>query len=160
VEVLETLAPPRPAPLWFINGLVRIHVGGEETDGRYAVVENLVPEGDMPPLHVHHDEDEVFHLLDGRVTLYLPGRQVELGRGETFRAPRGVPHTYRVESETARMLVICQPARFDGLVRDVSEPATAEELPPRGRPLDVEALGAAAGRAGIELLGPPGALPE
>ncbi len=157
---MDTLAPPRPAPLWFINSLVRIHVGGDETDGRYSVLENLVPEGDMPPLHVHHEDDEVFHVIDGRVTLFLPGQQVELAQGETFRAPRGIPHTYRVDSERARLLVFSEPPRFEQLVRAFSEPAPADQLPPPDRPLDVEALGAAAARVGIELLGPPGALPE
>ncbi len=157
---MALLAPSRPAPLWFIEGLVHIHVSGEETDGQYAVVENLVPRGDMPPLHVHHEEDEVFHVLEGEVTLFLPGDKVALATGETFRAPSGVPHAYRVESETARLLVFCAPARFDGLVRAVSDPAPAEELPPRGRPLDADRLAAVAAQHGIEILGPPGTLPE
>lgn len=159
MSTTATSTVPRPAPLWFIDGLVRIHVSGDETDGRYCVVENHVPHGDMPPLHVHHEEDEVFHVLEGRLSLFLPGRQVELGAGDTFRAPQGIPHTYRVDSESARLLVICEPARFDGLVRATATPAEADELPPRGRTLDIEALGAAAAAAGIELLGPPGALP-
>ena len=146
--------------LWFIDNLARVRLDGAATDGRLAIVELAGRQGDMPPLHVHHEEDEVFHVLDGRLSLFLPGRHLELAAGETFRAPRGVPHTYRVESETARLLVICEPARFDELVRATAEPAPAEELPPRGRPLDVEALGAAAAAVGIELLGPPGALPE
>lgn len=150
----------RSTPLWFIDGLAEIHVSGDETEGRYAVLEITVPEGDMPPLHVHHEEDEVFHILDGDVTLFLPGREVRLAAGETFRAPQGVPHTYRVDSTSARWLVFCAPARFDGFVRAVSEPATAEELPPRGRPFDPEAFAAAAMERGIELLGPPGTLPE
>jgi len=150
----------RSAPLWFIDGLAQIHVSGEETEGRYAVLEILSPEGDMPPLHVHHEEDEVFHVLDGRVTLFLPGREVPLEAGESFRAPQGIPHTYRVESQTARWLVFCAPARFDAFVRAVSEPAAREELPPRGRPVDPERFAAEAAERGIELLGPPGALPE
>jgi quercetin dioxygenase-like cupin family protein len=157
---MATQAVQRSAPLWFIDGLVHVHVSGEETEGRYALVEVLVPQGDMPPLHVHHEEDEVFHVVEGDVTLFLPGTEVSLTAGETFRAPRGVPHTYRVESPTARWLVFCAPARFDAFVRAVSEPAPGEELPPRGRPLDLERFGAEAARQGIELLGPPGALPE
>jgi quercetin dioxygenase-like cupin family protein len=147
-------------PLWFIDGLVHVHVSGEDTDGRYSVLENHVPEGDMPPLHVHHEEDEVFHVLEGEVTLFLPGQEITLAVGETFRAPRGVPHTYRVESPTARVLVFCSPARFDGFVRAVSEPAAAEELPPRGRPFDPDRFAATAAEYGIELLAPPGTLPE
>jgi mannose-6-phosphate isomerase-like protein (cupin superfamily) len=153
-------AAQRSVPLWFIDGLVRVHVTGEETEGRYAVLEILVPEGDMPPLHVHHEEDEVFHVVDGDVTLFLPGAEVPLTAGDTFRAPQGVPHTYRVESPTARWLVFCAPARFDAFVRAGSEPAHADELPPPGRPLDSERFATEAARQGIELLGPPGALPE
>ncbi len=149
----------RSAPLC-IDGLARIQVSGEETAGRYSVIEILGPEGDMPPLHVHHEEDEVFHVLEGDVTLFSPGREVRLAAGDTFRAPQGVPHTYRVESELARWLVLCAPARFDDFVRAVSDPAPADELPPRGRPFDPEAFAAAAMERGIELLGPPGALPQ
>jgi len=65
-----------------------------------------------------------------------------------------------VESETARLLVFCAPARFDAFVRAVADPAPGEELPPRGRPLDPDLLAAEAARHGIELLGPPGALPD
>jgi quercetin dioxygenase-like cupin family protein len=150
----------RPTPLWFIDGLARVHVSGEETDGRYAVLENVLPQGDMPPLHVHHEEDEVFHILDGHVTIFLPGQEVPLASGQTFRAPRGIPHTFRVESPTARVLVFCSPARFDGFVRAVSEPAPADELPPRDRPFDPARFAATAAEYGIELLGPPGAMPE
>src|SRR5262249_55670584 len=121
IDRMATQTAQRSAPLWFIDGLAYIHVSGEETDGRYSVLEILSPEGDMPPLHVHHDEDEVFHVLDGQVTLFLPGSEVPLAAGETFRAPQGIPHTYRVESPTARWLVFCAPARFDAFVRAVSE---------------------------------------
>jgi quercetin dioxygenase-like cupin family protein len=114
---MSTRTAPSTAPLWFIDGLVHIHVSGEETEGRYALLESHVPQGDMPPLHVHHEEDEVFHVLDGEVTLFLPGEQVSLSTGETLRAPRGIPHTYRVESPGAQLLVFCAPARFDGFVR-------------------------------------------
>ena len=92
--------------------------------------------------------------------MFLPGQQVSLNAGETFRAPRAIPHTYRVESPEARLLVFCTPARFDGFVSAVSQPADAEELPPRGRPFDPEQFAVTAAEYGIELLGPPGALPE
>jgi hypothetical protein len=91
--------------------------------------------------------------------VFLPGRQMSLSAGETLRAPRGIPHTYRVESPEARLLAFCAPARFDGFVRAVSEPAQAEELPPRGWPFDPEQFAATAAEYGIELVGPPGALP-
>jgi len=49
---------------------------------------------------------------------------------------------------------------FEEFVREVSEPAPSSELPPAGRPHDLDAIAAAAAAAEIELLGPPGALPS
>jgi hypothetical protein len=70
-----------------------------------------------------------------------------------------VPHAYRVESEEARWLVISTPAGFDAFVREVAEPAPAEELPPAGRQFDPTAVAQSAAKVGIEILGAPGALP-
>ena len=153
------LATPRPQPRWFVDNLARVHVAGDATGGRYAVVEVAGRGGDMPPLHVHHREDEVFHVLAGTMSLHLPGEHVELGAGDTFVTPRGIPHACRVESETARWLVFCEPAGFDAFVVEDSTPAPIDELPPPSRPKDADALAAAGARHGIELLGPPGTLP-
>jgi len=153
------VAPP-PEPLWFIDTVARIHVDGAQTDGRLSVVESLARLGDMPPLHVHHREDEVFHVLEGRMSLHLPGERIELEAGSTLLAQKGVPHTYRVESETACWLVICQPAGFESFVQAISRPAASAELPPLDREHDLAGINAAAEEHGIELLGPPGALPE
>jgi Cupin domain len=98
-------------------------------------------------------------LFEGELTLFVAGEQVVLGPGQAALAPRDVAHAYRVESEEARWLVVTNPAGFDAFVREVAEPAPAEELPPVGRPFDPAVLGQAAAKVGIEILGPPGMLP-
>ena len=113
----------------------------------------------MPPLHVHHRDDEAFYVLDGELSLFVAGEQFVLATGQAALAPRGVPHSYRVESEEAHWLVITTPAGFESFVREVAEPAPAEELPRAGRPHDPAVLAQAAAKVGIEILGPPGALP-
>jgi quercetin dioxygenase-like cupin family protein len=110
-----------------------------------------VPAGDMPPLHVHHTHDECFYMLDGEVTLYLPGENsVTLRAGDFFLAPRGVPHTYRVsDAGPAAWLCLSTPAGFDRFVADVG--ALEEQ-----DPASVAAIGA---KYDIEILAPPGTLP-
>jgi hypothetical protein len=98
--------------------------------------------------------------VDGVLTLFQPGAEVRLEAGAAFRAEKGVPHVYRVESDTARWLAFCEPGGFDTFVLSASVPAETDALPPSGRAHDPEALAAAAARQGIELLGPPGALPS
>jgi mannose-6-phosphate isomerase-like protein (cupin superfamily) len=145
---------------WFLDTLVRVHVRGEETDGRYGVVESLAPSGHQPPPHVHHDDDEGFYVLEGEITVYAGEDETVLGPGDFLNAPRGVPHTFRVTSATpARMLVTSAPARFDAFVREFATPAERDELPVLDGPPDVERLVATAARHGVEILGPPGMLP-
>jgi quercetin dioxygenase-like cupin family protein len=149
----------RAQPLWFIDNLVHVHIDGDTTGGALAVCEIRGARGDMPPLHVHRRDDETFYVIEGELALFVGGEQLLLGPGQAALAPRAVPHAYRVESEQARWLVITSPAGFDAFVREAAEPAPADELPPAGRPQDPAVLGHAAAQVGIEILGPPGALP-
>ncbi len=136
--------------LMFLGARARICADSESTGGNLGVVEMLeVPAGDMPPLHVHHASDECFYVVDGEVTLFLPGQERRLGQGDFFLAPRGIPHTYRVGDEPCRMLVISQPGGFERFVAGVSR---------LDRP-DPEELTAIAAEYEIEILGPPGMLP-
>jgi uncharacterized RmlC-like cupin family protein len=114
----------------------------------------------MPPLHVHNRDDETFYVLEGELSLFVGAERVSVGSGQAAFAPRGLPHSYRVESEEARWLVIATPAGFESFVREVSEPAPAEQLPPADRVQDPAALAEAAAKVGIDILGPPGALPS
>ena len=87
------------------------------------------------------------------------GRASSSGPGESFFAPRGIAHVYRVESDEARWLGVGNPAGFADFVREASDVATAGGYPPADREPDIARVAEAAARYGIELLGPPGTLP-
>jgi mannose-6-phosphate isomerase-like protein (cupin superfamily) len=149
----------RTQPLWFIDNLVYVHIDGDTSGGSFALLEMCGGRGDMPPLHVHERDDETFYVIDGELSLFVGEQQLILGASQAALAPRAVPHCYRVESEEARWLLITTPAGLDSFVREVAEPAPTDELPPAGRPQDPALLAQAAAKVGIEILGPPGALP-
>jgi mannose-6-phosphate isomerase-like protein (cupin superfamily) len=132
-----------PPELDFLGARARVLADG--------LVEMLdVPAADMPPLHVHHEDDEGFYVLAGEVTLHTPDSALTLHPGDFALAPRGVPHTYRVSDDgPAAWLCTSQPARLGPFVTEVAS---------LDRP-DPAALGEVASRYGIEILGPPGALP-
>jgi len=46
---------------WFNNTLVAIQISSHAGADGICVVEHRMPHGDSPPLHVHRNEDEVFH---------------------------------------------------------------------------------------------------
>ena len=146
---------------WFYGDLVIVHVSGEQTDGRLCVVEFLQPPGEWTPLHVHSRSAQTQIVLEGELTVYLPGRTVMLGPGESLTTPVNVPHTECVTSAgPARSLDINVPAGFDTFVAEAGEPASELTLPTESsEPPDIERLAALAAKYEIELLGPPGALP-
>ena len=127
---MSTIERTSTRDYWFADTLGRVLVGGEETEGRSCVVEVSGRGGSMPPLHVHHIDDEIFHVLDGEITVYHGADVVRLGAGDTVLAPRGVPHTYRIESETARVLVTGTPAGFERFIEAFGTPAPRLEIPP------------------------------
>ena len=135
----------------FLDARARVLVRGEDTDGRFDLVEiSDIPAGSSPPLHVHHGHEEGFYVLEGSVTLFVPGDSVELGPGDFFAAPRGVPHTYRVGETDARWLCTSSPAGMARFVASVGDLADT----------DPETVARHAAEIDVEILGPPGAMPS
>jgi quercetin dioxygenase-like cupin family protein len=143
--------------LWFFGGLTTIKADGSDTGDRVLVTEQLVPRGGGSPLHVHHNEDEWFYVLEGELTIWVGGQTIVAGAGAFAFGPRDVPHTFVVSSERARFLLVTEPAGFEGFIRALAEPATAPEIPPAPTaPPDMAPVLAAAAEHGLEILGPPG----
>lgn len=143
--------------LWFLGSLLTIKASAETTGGRVAVTENLAPRGSGSPLHVHHNEDEWFYVIEGELTLWVGGEVTVAGPGTFVYGPRDIPHTFTVSSEQARFLLVVEPAGFEGFVRALGEPAQQLVIPPAPTgPPDMAAMAALAAEYGLEILGPPG----
>jgi quercetin dioxygenase-like cupin family protein len=143
--------------LWFIGSLTTIKASSQSTAGRVAVIEHLSPRGSGSPLHVHHREDEWFYVMQGELTLWVGGQLMNAPAGSFVYGPRDTPHTYTVNSDTARFLVVTEPAGFDNFVRALAQPAAKRVIPlPETEPTDVGVMTRLAAEHGIEILGPPG----
>lgn len=120
-------------------------------------METLAPRGDSPPLHVHRAEDEIFHVLEGEVRFQVADEGLRVRAGETVLALKGVPHTYLVESERGRWLVVTARGNHERFVRSLSRPAERSELPEPSPPPtadQLEAMAAAGREHGLEVVGP------
>lgn len=146
-----------PERAWFLGTAVRILASSEDGADGISVIESVAAEGDSPPLHVHRTEDELFHVLDGALRLRVGEEELDLPAGEAAVAPKGIPHTYRVETAEARWLVTTARGDFERFVCALSRPAESEGLPPQTVPTqdEVELVAATAAAHGIELVGPP-----
>jgi quercetin dioxygenase-like cupin family protein len=155
-------------PLWFLGTLARLKLTGEETGGRFALWEGVLPHGAAPPLH-SHPQDETFYVLEGDVTVWIveeqdaddddwiTSRARECTPGAAAFAPGGVPHTFRVESDTARMLFLSTPAGIENYVLALAEPACWPWLPPPpdGPRVPAERMRAVEQELGMVRHGPP-----
>ncbi len=119
--------------IWFVGTLATIRVPGEAVAGRFALIEFLFPRNASPPLHTH-PQDESYIVLEGRLTVQAGEQRFEVEAGATAAVPIGVPHTFRVDSDTARVLVLSTPAGLERMVRDGGVPAGAATLPPPDAP--------------------------
>jgi quercetin dioxygenase-like cupin family protein len=145
--------------LWFLDTRVSIVVSSDQDKSAVSVLRHRAPFGDSPPLHVHLTEDEIFYVLEGQVRFRLGDAEREAAAGDTMFAPKGIPHTYRIESpEGASWLTIIKGDDFERFVRAFSRPADHAGLPdqaPEPTREQAAALAEACRKHGIELVGPP-----
>jgi quercetin dioxygenase-like cupin family protein len=120
-------------PRWFVGTLATVRVSGEAVGGRFALIEFLLPHHASPPRHTH-PQDESYVVLDGRLTIQAGDQRFALEAGGVAAVPMGMVHTFRVDSDTARLLVLSTPAGLERMIVDGSVPATTATLPPADAP--------------------------
>ena len=71
-----------------------------------------------PPLHVHPGYDDLFHVLDGTLTVRIEDEVRAAGPGDVIHSPGTVPHTFSNTSEApVRFLSVCAPGGFERYIR-------------------------------------------
>jgi quercetin dioxygenase-like cupin family protein len=137
-------------------------LSGEQTAGRFALIDMLVPAGGGPPPH-RHDFEECFHVLEGSVEVTLRhSPPVRLRAGETVNIPANAPHSFRnVADVPARLLCTAAPAGLEKFFAEFGDRVDSRTSPPPA--LSDEERQSRLRRAierapdyGMELLPPPG----
>jgi hypothetical protein len=80
-------------------------------------------------LHVHHSDDEAWHVLEGELTFRCSDRTETVGPGATVFVRAGVPHTYSAGTG-ARYLIIVTPriAALISALQSDHEPAHQRDI--------------------------------
>ena len=83
---------------------------GEDTAGRYTLIDMHVPPGGGPPPH-RHDFEEMFSVLEGEIEATFRGEKTTVRAGETVNIPANAPHSFTNASDRpARLLCMCSPS--------------------------------------------------
>lgn len=102
-----TIGSPIGAPITF-------KVRGAETGGSMLVLENEVPPGQGPPMHVHANEDEGLYVLEGDFRFRIGDDVRAAPPGSFVFVPRGVEHCWQnVGDEPGRMLIVFTPSGME-----------------------------------------------
>ena len=148
------------ADVWWKTGRVTVKAGPDETGGAFSQIEVYDVRGGAPPLHVHHNEDEAFYILEGQVTMFVGDELIDLEAGDYCFGPRGIPHAYLVRSERARMLVTISPSGSEQLFVSLGVPVTSAEPPTDTVMPPMPEMARLFAGYGAEILGPPPSLDD
>ena len=122
-------------------------VTGAETNNAFTYVEGTLGYLDGPPLHMHTQEDEWVHILEGEVRYKIGDEIVDAKAGDMVFLPRNVPHSFtNVRREKARVVGVINSdfyPFYSALMEKMKAKASHEELH------------ALAEKYGNKLLGPP-----
>jgi quercetin dioxygenase-like cupin family protein len=136
-----------------VGDVYRFLATGDETDGKYAMFEAIVPPGGGPPPHVHSREEEGFYVLEGEITFQIGDERVVATAGMFANMPIGTSHSFKNESDRpAKMLISVAPAGLEKMFFEVGVPlaeGATTALPPSQE--EIEKLLAVAPRYGVEI---------
>jgi quercetin dioxygenase-like cupin family protein len=137
-----TLAQPDALPhIGLVGDTYTITVTGEQTAGRFCVIDMHIPPGGGPPPH-RHDFEETFIVLEGEMEATFRGQKSLVRAGDTINIPANAPHQFHnTSSEPVRMLCICSPAGQENFFLEVGvRVATRTTLPPKLDPKEQAAF--------------------
>jgi mannose-6-phosphate isomerase-like protein (cupin superfamily) len=130
------------------NVHIRILMPASVTDGALSIFEDHNGPGAGPPLHVHHDADEIFNVVAGSYRFVCNESVITAGVGDIVLVPRGAQHTFlNCGSGPGHLIVTMRPGGFEGFFRAVAD---AKLDVPR----DMPEIAELARRFHLEFLGP------
>src|ERR1700743_805574 len=135
-DLIRTLTVARPAsdqarPHVVLGGdTYTMTISGDDTNGRFCVIDMHIPPGGGPPPH-RHDFEETFILLEGELEATFRGKRSLLRAGDTVNIPSNAPHRFQnISSTPVRMLCICSPAGQEKFFAEVGVPVATRTTPP------------------------------
>jgi mannose-6-phosphate isomerase-like protein (cupin superfamily) len=160
---LSIARPEDPAlvHLAVVGDTYTVLLSGEQTAGRFAMLDMLIPPGGGPPPH-RHDFEECFRVLEGSLEVRLRDLPpVRLEAGESANIPAIAPHSFRNPAEVpVRLLCTVAPSGLERYFAEFGDPvptrtSPAPQLSDAERQERLQQAIAKAPEYGMEILPPP-----
>jgi len=116
---------PAPMIISSLNG----DLGGQSVRGATLAIEDWTTDGEaneVAPLHVHHADDEAWHVMSGALRFRFEDQKLIARAGTTVLVPAGAPHTFGNAGLGPSRFLIILPARLDRLISRLHQSDPAE----------------------------------
>lgn len=116
---------------WVLGDLYTFKVTGKQTNGAFTLIEQVVQPQSGPPPHIHHEEDEVFYVLNGKFSFLSGDKHGVVDAGATIYIPKGTLHTFKnIDEQQGTLLVLITPAGLEEFFYTIGTPAVDMVTPP------------------------------
>ena len=135
-NLARTLTVARPEDdselvhIGMVGDTYTILLSGEQTAGRFCLIDMHVPPGGGPAPH-RHDFEETFTVLEGEIEVTFRGVKTTLHAGATANIPANAPHSFHnVSAQPARLLCLCAPAGNEQFFMELGVRVPTRTTPP------------------------------
>jgi quercetin dioxygenase-like cupin family protein len=126
---------PRSTRVYFDVGIGAVCLSGEDTGGKYCLLEVSLAPGMGVPRHTHTREDETYYVLAGELEVTVGEEVFILRQGDTLIAPRDIPHQLRNSGNAENhYLLMFSPSGFEGFLEATAVKAPANAVAPTKPP--------------------------
>jgi quercetin dioxygenase-like cupin family protein len=117
-------------PLAVVGDTYTVLLSGEQTAGRFAMLDMLIPPGGGPPPH-RHGFEECFRVLAGSLEVHVRDLPpVRLEAGDSANIPANAPHTFRNAADVAaRLLCTVVPSGIEKYFAEFGDPVPSRTSP-------------------------------
>lgn len=141
--------------LWVLGDLYTFKVTGEQTNGAFTVIDQVIQPQGGPPPHIHRREDEAFYVLQGKFSFLHGDQQTDAEAGSFVYVPKGTLHTFKnIGPEPGRLLVTITPAGLEEFFYAIGSPAQDLKNPPPFDPVVIDKIMKLAGDHHMEVMLP------
>jgi mannose-6-phosphate isomerase-like protein (cupin superfamily) len=129
------------------NFKMTVKAARDLTREAFTLLEATEPPDFGPPMHIHHNADEAFYVLEGEYIIFIEDREYRCAAGSFIFIPTGTVHGFRVGTVASKKLNLYAPGVMVEYFDDLSAAIAAGDA-------DEQHLAAIATRNGVEVTGP------
>jgi quercetin 2,3-dioxygenase len=106
------------------------------TNNEFLALVTEGPAGDKIVDHYHEKHTETFLCLDGKMTMWANGEEVQLEKGDFLHVPAGTEHSFRLDSSYTKFIGFLASGLFEKFFRLLGEPYEAHNFPEVSKDLE------------------------